>query len=87
MKKKGTVVTLADGRDAYNFYPGQPVALVMNRDGSLRRRTFWDRIKMLRQRLCWWRVIKYEVTKVSPKLGLIETQPLHWSWRKWTWVP
>lgn len=87
MKQKKTVVTLADGSAAYNFSVGQPVKLVMNDDGSLRKRTFRDRIKMLQQRLLWWRVIKYEVTKVTPKLGLIEIQPLRWSWRRWKWVP
>lgn len=70
--------------DAFFFHKAQ--TYILGEDGAWRKPTLWDRIKMLRQRLFWWRVEKIMVIEANPETGVITTVGLTWSWRKWKWV-
>lgn len=67
-------------------YAGNTTTYILSESGAWRKPTLWDRIKMLRQRLLWWRVEKVMVIEANPETGIVTLIGLTWSWRKWKWV-
>lgn len=81
--------TLADERDAWNFYVGRPVEMVWLGDGKLRRATRWERLRnrVRRTVLRWTRWFRpRDVTSaVDVKNGTLTISSERWSWLRWRW--
>jgi hypothetical protein len=91
MKRTTETVTLANGRDAYNFSIGMPLSLVHSNDGTRLMRAgrwrsaiAWASTRWLRITR-WWRP-RHVVCAIDAEIGAITLVEERWSWLRWKWV-
>ncbi len=75
--KERPILTLADKRDTYNFYPGQPLEL-SDCMKYVFRPTRWLRFRRaLEKALCFWRP-NWQVSEIDAEAGTVTVVQRKW---------